>query len=146
MRCFSVVGTLYFRIFWFLPSSHFCVLKLRVSIHVPVSLSPIMVFGLLLGTVPSVCTCSFHHMTTLLSLHVSTNVCTCLHQCPLCNFTRISLHVLKWIWTQALLYLFTYWFFASIEHADITWSVVSSGSRYCMNLLSVSVWNVFVAW
>jgi hypothetical protein len=76
MRCFSIVRSLYFRIFWFLPSWHLCPeIRVSVNIHVPVALSLIIASGLLLGRVLSVCTCWFHHMITLPSLPVSANVC-----------------------------------------------------------------------
>ena len=66
-----------------------------INIHVPFLLSWIMMFGLLLGMVLSVCTCGFHNMVTLPSQFVPTNNGTWSYQCPLSNFTPISLHMLK---------------------------------------------------
>ena len=67
MHCVSVVRSLYFRIFWasffitFLSSE----VATSVGMHVPFSLSRIMMFGLLLGMVLSVCSCLLHNMVTL---------------------------------------------------------------------------------
>jgi len=146
MRCIFTVTSLYFRIFWFLPSSHFCVMKLDCPLtymflfHYHGLWCPVCCQGLFrrFALVDSI--------IWLLSLPVSTNVYTCLNQCFLCNFTPISLHELKRIWTHALSYLFTYWFVASIEHAGNTWSIFSSESGYCLHLLSVSVCNILFAW
>ena len=61
MRCISIVRFLYFRIF----SASFLITFLSheiatsINIHVPFSLSRIMMSGLLLGMVLSVCTCWF---------------------------------------------------------------------------------------
>ena len=59
MRCISIVRSLYFRIFW----ASFLVIFLSpeiatsINIHVPFSLSWIIISGLFLGIVLSVCTC-----------------------------------------------------------------------------------------
>jgi len=63
-----------------------------INVHVPFSLSRIMMSGLLLGTVLSVCTCWFHNMVTLPSWLVSTDFGTCSYQCFLSNCTPVSLH------------------------------------------------------
>ena len=56
-----------------------------ISIHVPFSLSRIMMSGLLLGVVPPFCTCWFHNMVTLPSGLVSTNFSRNSYQCSLYN-------------------------------------------------------------
>ena len=53
MRCISIVSSLYFRIF----STSFLITFLPINIHVPFSLSRIMMSGLLLGIVLSVYIC-----------------------------------------------------------------------------------------
>ena len=59
MRCISVVRSLYFKIY----SASFLITFLSpeiatsINIHVPFPLSRIIISGLLLGTVLSVCTC-----------------------------------------------------------------------------------------
>ena len=82
--------------------------------------------GLLLGIVLSVCTCWFHNMVTLPPRLVSTDFGTCSYQCFLFNFTPASLHMLKCSCAHTLSCLFMYCSFASIGHADIIWSIVSS--------------------
>jgi hypothetical protein len=58
--------------------------------HIPSSLSQVMMSGLLLGMILWVCTCWFHNTVTLPSWLVSTNFGTCSCQCSLSNFTPIS--------------------------------------------------------
>src|SRR5215469_16342748 len=59
MRCISIVRSLYFKIF----SASFLITLLSpeiatsINLHVPISLSRIIMSGLLLGIVLSVCTC-----------------------------------------------------------------------------------------
>ena len=72
--CFiSVVRSLYFRIY----SSSFLITVLSpenvtsINLHIPFSLSRIMISGLLVGMFLSVCTCWFHNMVTLSSGLVS---------------------------------------------------------------------------
>ena len=59
MRCISIVRSLYFRIFSasFLITFLFPEIATSINVHVPFSLSRIMMSGLLLGIVLSVCTC-----------------------------------------------------------------------------------------
>ena len=59
MRCISIVRSLYFRIFSvsFLNTFLSPEIATSINIHVPISLSRIMMSGLLLGIVLSVCTC-----------------------------------------------------------------------------------------
>jgi len=52
---------------------------------------------------------------------------------------------LKCSWAHTLSCLFVYCSFASIGHADIMWSIVSSNYLQSLHLLSVSVLNIFVA-
>jgi hypothetical protein len=61
-----------------------------VNIHVPFSLSCIMMSGLSLELVLLVCTCWFLSMVTLPSWPVSTDFGTCLYHCSLSNSTSIS--------------------------------------------------------
>jgi len=83
MRCFSIVRSLYFRIF----SASFLITFLSpeiatsINIHVLISLSRIIMSGLLLGMVLSVWTCWFHSMVTLPPWPVSTDFGTCSYQC-----------------------------------------------------------------
>jgi hypothetical protein len=53
--------------------------------------------------------------------------------------------MLKCICALTLSCRFTYCFFASIGHADIIWSIVSSSFWHSLPLLSVSVCSIFVA-
>jgi len=67
MSCSSIARSFYFRIF----SASFLITFLSpkiaksINIHVTFSLSRIIMSGLLLGVVLSVCTCWFHNMLTL---------------------------------------------------------------------------------
>jgi len=117
-RCISVVSYLYFRIF----SASFLITFLSpeiatsINIYVPFSLSRIMIYGLLLGVVLSICTCWFHNMVTLPPWLVSTYFGTCSYQCcpivPLfpCLCWSVVVHTLYRIF-------FLYCSFASIGHA-----------------------------
>ena len=68
MHCISIVRSLYFRIF----SGSFLITFLSpeiatsINIHIPFSLSWIIMSGLLLGIVLSVCTCWFHNMVIII--------------------------------------------------------------------------------
>ena len=74
MRCTSIVRSLYFRVL----SASFLITFLSpeiatfINIHVPFSLSRIVMSGLLLRIVLSVCTCWFHNTVTLSPWLVST--------------------------------------------------------------------------
>ena len=91
MRCVSIVRSLYFRIF----SASFLITFLSpeiatsMNIHATFSLSRIVMSGLLLGIVLSVCTCWFHNMITLPLWLVSTDFGTCSYQCFLSNCTPV---------------------------------------------------------
>ena len=82
MHYIFIVMSLYFRI-----SATFLITFLSpeiatsINIHVPFSLSRIMISGLLLGVALSVCTCWFYNMVTLPPWLVSTNFGTCSCQC-----------------------------------------------------------------
>ena len=97
MCCISIVSYLCFRIF----SASFLITFLSpeittsINIHVPLSLSWIIMSGLLLGILLSVCTCWFHNMVILPPWLVSTDFGTCSYQCFLSNCTPVSLHMLK---------------------------------------------------
>ena len=101
---------LYFRIF----SASFLIAFLSpeiatsINIHVPFTLSRIIISGLLLGIVLSVCTCWFHNMVTLHPWLVSTDFCTCSYQCFLSNCTPVSLHMLKCSCAHTLSCLYMY--------------------------------------
>ena len=66
MRCISIVRSLYFRIFSasFLISFLSPEIATSINIHVPFSLSRVIMPGLLLGIVLTVCTCWFHNVVT----------------------------------------------------------------------------------
>ena len=86
--------------------------------------------GLLLGIVLSVCTCWFHSIVTLPPWFVTTQLGTCSYQCFLSSCTTISLHMLNCICALTLTCRFTYCSFASIGHADVIWSIVTSCYYY----------------
>jgi len=147
--CFYIPHALYFyfRIF----SASFLITFLSpeiaasINIHVLFSLSRIIMSGLLLRMVLSVWTCWFHSMVTLPPWPVSTDFGTCSYQCFLSSCTPVSLHMLKCSCAHTLSCLFMYCSFASIGHADIIWSIVSSNCWHSLHLLSLSVFNIFVA-
>ena len=147
MRCISIVRYLYFRVF----SASFLITFLSpeiatsTNIHVPFSLSRIIMSGLLLGIFLSVCTCWFHNMVTFPPWLVCTDFGTCSYQCLLSNCTPVSLHMLRCNCAHTLSCLIMYCSFASIGHADIMRSNVSSNCWQSLHLLSVSVFNIFVA-
>jgi hypothetical protein len=85
--------------------------------HVPSSLSRMMMSGLLSGMVLSVCTCLFCNMFTLPQLRLP----ACSHKCSLSNFTPASLHML-----QCSSGLCMYRSVAHTGQADIPWSTASS--------------------
>ena len=99
MRCISVLRSLYFRIF----SACFLITFLSpeittfINIHVPFSLSRLIMSGLLLGIVLSVYTCWFHSMVTLPSWLFSTDFGTCSYQCFLSNCTRFLIIIIMYI-------------------------------------------------
>ena len=144
MRCISIVRSLYFRIF----SASFLITFLSpeiatsINIHVPFSLSQIIMSGLLLETVLSVCTCWFYNMVILPPWlvstdfgHVHTSVFVQLYWFP-CICWSVVVHTLSC--------LFMYCSFASIGHVDIMWSIVSSNCWQSLHLLSVSVFNIII--
>jgi len=141
MRCIYILRSLCFEIF----SAYFLIIFLSpgiatsINMHVPFSLSRIIMSGLLLGIVLSVCTCWFHSTVALPPWFVTTDFGTCSYQCFLSSCTHISLHMLKCICALTLSYRFTYSSFASIWHADIICSIVSSCCWHSLHLLSVCV-------
>jgi hypothetical protein len=62
-----------------------------------------------------------------------------------CPVVPVSLHMLKCSCAHTLLCLFMFCSFASMGHADIIWSIVSSNCWHSLHLLSVSMFNIFVA-
>ena len=119
---------------------------MSINTHVPFSLSWIIMSDLLLGIVLSVCICWFHNMVILPPWLVSTDFCTCSYQCFLSNCTPGSLHTLQCSCAHTLSCLFMYCSFASIGHADIMWSIVSSNCWQSLHLLSACLFNIFVAY
>ena len=95
MHCMSIVKLLHFRIFSVACFITFPSPKVAASIniHFPYSLSQIMMSGLLLGMVLSVCT--FDSIICLPYLHVSTNFDTWSSKCSLSNMTPVFLHTLN---------------------------------------------------
>jgi len=85
MHCFSIVRSLYFRIFWAYFLTIFLPLEISTSIdiHIPFSLLQIITSGLC-GSV------GLH----LLLLFVTTNFSTCAYQCSLSDFTP---HFLQYV-------------------------------------------------
>jgi len=83
MRCISIIRSLYFRIFsaYFLITFLSPEIATAINIHVPFSLSRIIISGLLLEIVLSIYICWFHNMVTLPSSRVSTDFGTCSYQC-----------------------------------------------------------------
>jgi hypothetical protein len=65
-------------------------------------------------------------MVTLSPWPVSTDFGTCSYQCFLANCTPVSLRMLKCSSAHTLSGLFMYCSFASMGHADIILSIVSS--------------------
>ena len=113
MRCISIVRSLHFRIF-----STSCLITFlspqiatSINIHVPFSLSRIIMYDFLLfGLVLSVCTCWFHNMVTLPPALVSTNFATCSYQCfcltvPLfpCICWSVAVHTLSHVFLCTVL-------------------------------------------
>ena len=67
MRCISIVRSLYFRIFsaFFLVTFLSPKIATSINVHVPFSLSLMIMSVLLLGIFQSVCICWFHKVVTL---------------------------------------------------------------------------------
>ena len=87
----------------------------------------------------------FALVDSLPSWLVSPDFGTCSYQCLLSDFTPVSLHMLKHSSAHTLSCPFMYYSFASIGHADIMWSIVSSNCWHSLHLLPVSVCNTVVA-
>src|SRR5215475_842526 len=85
-------------------------------------------------------------MVTLPPWPVSTDFGTYSYQCFLSNCTSVSLHMLKCSCAHTLSCLFMHCSFASMGHADIICFIVSSNCWHSLRLLSVSVFNIFVAY
>ena len=83
MRYTSILRSLYFRNFSVSLLITFLSPEIAtfINIHVPFSLSRIIMSGLLLGIVLSVCTCWFHNVVTLPPWLVSTDFGTRSYQC-----------------------------------------------------------------
>jgi len=127
MGWISIMRSLYFNIF---PGSFLITflspgIATSIYMHVLCLLSRIMMSGLLLGIVLSVCTCYFMICFRLILVHGHTSVCCLI--LPL-----ISLRMLQYSWAHILTCFFTYFSFASIGHAGMICSTVSS---YCLQTL-----------
>jgi hypothetical protein len=95
-----------------------------INMHVPFSLSQIIMSGLLLGIVLSVCTCWFHSIVTLLPWFVTTDFGTCSYQCFLSSCTHISLHMLNYYYY----YYYVIWlFFKNVQCACGMWHLWDLG-------------------
>ena len=110
MRCISTLMSLYFRIF---SASFFITLPspetaTSINTNVPFSLSLVIMSGLLLGMVLSVCTCWVQNMVTLTSWHVCTEFGTCSYRCYLSSFTPVALHTYYYHYYYYYYYLFMY--------------------------------------
>jgi hypothetical protein len=105
-----------------------------------------MLSSLLLGLVLSVYNCWFYSTVIVPSWLFSTDFGTCLYQCSLFSFTRLSLHILKCSWAQIPSCLFTCFSFPNSGHADMMWYIVPSNFWHSLHLLCVSLCNIFVAW
>ena len=94
MRYISIVRSLYFRIF----SASFLITFLSpeiatsINIHVPFSLSRIIMSGLLLGIVLSVCACWFHLLLLLLLLCTGTDWCMPAPFCHVVSPQSVMMH------------------------------------------------------
>jgi len=119
----------------------------EVNMHVPFLLSWVVLCGLLLGIVLSVRTCWFHNVVSLTTWHVvSADFGTWSYQCLFSNFSPISLHMLKCSWAHTLSWLFICCSFVNIGLADTMCSTVSSNCLQSLNVPSVSICNISVAW
>ena len=141
LRGISIVRSLYFRIF----SAPFLITFLSpeiatsINIHVPFSLLRIVMSGLLLGIIyqfiivdSTILLPCLLDLFLLILAHVHTSVfCPIVPLFP-CICWSVAVHTLYHV------------FFASIGHADIMWSIVSSSCWQSLHLLSVSVFNIFV--
>ena len=87
-----------------------------INMHVPLLLSQIMMFGLLLGIVLSAHFGWFHNMVTSTSWLVLNDFGAWSYQCLLSNFTPVFLHMLQCSWTHTLSFLFMYCSVANIGH------------------------------
>jgi len=85
-------------------------------------------------------------MVTLPSWVASTDFGTWYYRFSFCNFTPISLRMLKCSWAQTPSCLLMHSSFANICHANRMYSTVSSNRFQSLHLLSVSHCNICVAW
>jgi len=146
MRCISTVRSLYFRIFWasFLITFLSPEIATSINLHVPFSLPRIIMSGLLLGIVLSVCTCWFRSMLPCL-LDLFLPILAHVHTIVFCPILPLFPCICWSVFVHTLSCLFMYCSFASIGHADIMWSIVSSNCWQSLRLLSVSLFSIFVA-
>ena len=117
MCCISIVRSLYFKIF----SASFSITFLSpeiatsINVHVPFSLSRIIMSGLLLGKVLSVCNCWSHSIVTLPPWFVTTYFGTCSYRCFLVQlqpyflaYVEVYLHT-HFIMPFYILFFCHYW-------------------------------------
>jgi hypothetical protein len=103
MRCVSIVNSLCitrFGLFFITFLSRGT--ELYANTHVPSSVSRIVIAGLMLAKVLSVCTCWFHNMVILPSRRVPTYFGKWSYQSSLSNCTPVSLHILKCTWAHMM--------------------------------------------
>ena len=87
-----------------------------------------------------------HHYHLLYAVYLYS--CSCDKLCPqgiqCCSYSVVTIHGAYIVsFSVESIVLFTYCSFASIGHADIMWSIVSSNCRQSLHLLFVSVFNIF---
>ena len=116
MRCIFIVMFLYFRIFLasYFTTFLFPEIATSINIHVPFSLSRVVMSGLLLWMVLSVCLSVCLHLLITQNGYIAfwliyTDSGTCSCQCCLSNFTAISLHIVKcsWAYTRSCLFMYS---------------------------------------
>ena len=133
MRCISIARSLHIRITFLSPKT-----ATSTSMHVPFSLPRIMMSGLLLGMVLSVCTCRFFAFLAcfywLWYMLIPVFFCPIFPLFP-CICWSVAGHTIS--------YLFMCCSFASTGHADKMWYTVSSNCWHSLHLLSVSACNIF---
>jgi len=141
MHCISFVRPLNFKILLvFLITNLSPEFAVSINMHVPSSLSRIMMSGLLLGMILSGFACWFHCMVPLFSWLVSTDV-ICSYLFSLSNFTLISLHMVAHTVSCLCMYCSVP---VHIGHADTLWYVVSSYCWHSLHFLSLSVCDIYI--
>ena len=141
--CISIVRSLYLKIF----SASFLITFLSpgfavsIIIHVPFSLSRIIMSGFLLGLVLSACTCRFYSIVTLSLCVVTTDFGTCSYQCFLSSCAPISWHM--WMCVCALYHAVLHLVLLPVLGMLILYGLLSHQvGKFCIYYLSL--WVVFL--